>query len=190
MGDARHDQAAPALLALYWVMIQGQPAGMWLQQVGIAAMGGGVMAGPWIVGRVGHHPGAHRVELDVTHAGQQVIVIADQAGLVTAFPQGAGAKVTVIDVAHIAPPQALHQNTCCPAALRGKQQVHVVGHQYPGMQPALVLQAQLTQVLQVAMVVGGVEEAGLAIIAPLHDVLGNAGQVDTGLAGHGDIRGG
>jgi hypothetical protein len=43
------------------------------------------------------------------------------------------------------------------------------------MQPALVLQAQLTQVLQVALVVGGVEEAGLAIIAPLHDVLGNAG---------------
>jgi hypothetical protein len=42
----------------------------------------------------------------------------------------------------------------------------------------------VTQVLQVACAVDPREEAGLAIIATLDDVLRNAGEVDTGLPGH------
>ena len=69
-----------------------------------------------------------------------------------------------------------------------QQQMHVVDHQHPRMQVAVLSQAQLTQLLQVALVVARVEEAGLAVIATLHDVLCNAGQVDTGLTWHGDIH--
>src|SRR5690606_18964885 len=105
------------------------------QRVGRAARVGGV-ARPRVIRRIGHHPGAHRVELDVPVAPQQVVVAVDQAGLVAAFPQGAGAAVAVVDVADVAPAEGLHEARQRRGLLRGQQQVHVVGHQHVRMHMA------------------------------------------------------
>ena len=43
---------------------------------------------------------------------------------------------------------------------------------------------ELSQVLQVAGSIDVGEEARLAIIPALHDMLGHAGEIDAGLAGH------
>ncbi len=60
----------------------------------------------------------------------------------------------------------------------------VVGHQDVGMQLATVRQAKLAEILQIALAINLAEEAGLAIVATLDGVLGNAGQIDSGLPCH------
>jgi len=52
---------------------------------------------------------------------------------------------------------------------------------------AVLALCDVTQVLQVAGAIDICEEAGLSIIAALHDVLRKAGEVDAGLAGHGRV---
>jgi len=59
------------------------------------------------------------------------------------------------------------------------------GHQHIGMHGDAELERQLPQVLQIARPVDVGEEARLPIIAPLHDVLGNTGKIQSGLAWHG-----
>lgn len=68
---------------------------------------------------------------------------------------------------------------------RRHQQVHVVGHQYIGVHVAVAGQCDFAQVLQVALVVDSAEEAGLAVVATLDDMLGDAGQIDPRLPCHG-----
>lgn len=57
------------------------------------------------------------------------------------------------------------------------------------MDCAALAQRQFAQVGAVAQVVGFGEEAGLAVVAPLDDVLRDAGEVQSGGAGHGGRRG-
>src|SRR4249919_1607555 len=53
--------------------------------------GMGAPAGPSVVARLGHHPCANRIQLDVAAAGQEISTGVDHAGLVTALPQRTGA---------------------------------------------------------------------------------------------------
>lgn len=149
--------------------------------------GVGCMAGPRVVGRIGAHARANRVELDIAVAAQQVGVAIDEGGFVAAFPERARAAVAIVDVANVTPPQRLHEAGDLATALRGHQQVHVVGHQYIGVNLAAVAQRDFPEVLQIAMPIGIGEEAGLAIVAALDNVLGNAGEVDARPACHGRL---
>jgi hypothetical protein len=63
--------------------------------------------------------------------------------------------------------------------LRRQEQMHVVGHEYVGMQAALRLGQCLAQPMQVAAIVILMEEARLAIMSPLHDVQWLVVQVNT-----------
>lgn len=42
----------------------------------------------------------------------------------------------------------------------------------------------IAQQIAVASAVRGIQEARLPVVAALHDVLGDAGQIETGLSGH------
>lgn len=73
-------------------------------------LGEGVVpvAGPRIVCRRIDHSGSYRIEFDVAVANEQVILRIDGAGLVAAFPEGAGAAVGVVNVLHVVPAHILH----------------------------------------------------------------------------------
>src|SRR5690606_416036 len=110
------------------------------------------------------------------------------AGLVAAFPKRARAQVAVVDVANVAPAERLHQPRQGAWLPWGQQQVHVVGHQHVGVHGAVQLQREVPQVIQVAMPVDVGEEAGLAVVAALDDVLGETGEIEAWTTGHGRER--
>lgn len=163
----------------------GGIARMWLyQEVGLAESVA-AMTGPREVRWIGDHAGADRVEFDVAVAAQQIGFILHRARFVAAFPQRAGPSIVIVDVAHVAATERLHQRRRRARVLAGQQQMHMVGHQHIGMHGDAELERQLPQVLQIARPVDVGEEARLPIIAPLHDVLGNTGKIQSGLAWHG-----
>ena len=59
-----------------------------------------------------------------------------------------------------------------------------IGHQHVGVQGAPRLPERFSQPMQVALAIFFREEAGLAIVATLHDVQGDVIEVDAGAAGH------
>jgi len=61
----------------------------------------------------------------------------------------------------------------------------MIGHQHVGVEAAAVVHGSLVQVLQVAQVVGLLEEAGRSIVAALDHMLSNARQVKTLHSWHG-----
>lgn len=93
--------------------------------------------------------------------------------------------VAVFDIAHVAPAQRLHHRRDLAGRRRCQQQVHVVGHQHVGVDGAAEAPGDVPQLVQIAHVVDGMEEARPAVVASLEDMLGKVGQVDAGLAGHG-----
>ena len=65
---------------------------------------------------------------------------------------------------------------------------HVVRHQYISVDPTTVCQRRLTELTQVTPIVLLTQKTRLAVIAPLDDVLGNPGQVQTSLTWHDGLR--
>jgi hypothetical protein len=64
----------------------------------------------------------------------------------------------------------------------------VVGHEHVGVDGDLMPRRALAQLREVTVVVGMREEARLAIIPTLDDVLGDAGEVGAGLTRHRERR--
>ena len=157
------------------------------QRVGIAKRQG-VVAGPAIVAWIGHHRSAQRIEFDIALAAHQIVAIVDKARFVAALPQRACAVVGGIDVADIAPSKRLHGPRHCTRAWWRQKQVDVVGHQNVGMYRTPFATGHISKFTAVAEVVLVCEEARLAVIAPLYDMLRDAGKVDSEWAGHGGGR--
>ena len=157
----------------------------WHASHSLKAEGQCVVAGPAVVARMGDHCGAQWIEFDVAVAVHEVVAIADQARLVAAFPQRAAAVVRVVDVADIPPSERLQGARHGIGLLRREQQVDMVGHQYVGVHRAALAQCDLAQGRAIAEVVRLREEAGLAVIAALDDMLRDAGKVDASWARHG-----
>lgn len=67
------------------------------------------VARPAILRGIIRHVCAYRVQFDVAHAGQQVILGLYHARFESAFPQATGAVVAAVDVLHIASADGLHQ---------------------------------------------------------------------------------
>jgi hypothetical protein len=67
---------------------------------------------------------------------------------------------------------------------RRQQQVHMVAHQYVCVQLASEAQQHVTKTLRVALAIRIVEKARQSIVASLHHVLGNSGQIEAGEACH------
>jgi len=119
---------------------------------------------------------------------EQMRVAGDQAGLETPFPQCAGAVVRPIHMAHVAPAERLHHATYATEVRRRHQQVDMVGHQHVGMDRATFALCDFVEIAQVTTIVVRREEARLAVVAALDDVLCDAGKIESGWAGHADIQ--
>src|SRR5690606_31279144 len=117
-------------------------------------------------------------------AAQHVVLAVDKASLVSALPQAPGAAMPRIEQADIVRAEPLHQTANGASVGRCHEEVDMVVHQDVGVQAAKRRGQRLPQKLQVAQSIAIVEEAGEAVVAPLHDVLRDAGKVDTGEAGH------
>ena len=139
---------------------------------------------PAIAGWVLNHDGADRVELDITGTGEQVAFRVDERRFVSPFPQGAGAPVAVVDVAHVTTAGGLHQARNALDVARRDQQMHVVGHEDVSMDGTAVTTARLEErVVQIRVVVVR-EEDGSAVVATLDEVQRHVGQYQTGQSGH------
>lgn len=130
------------------------------------------------------HAGAHGVEVDVAHAAQQVVRVVDQARLVAAFPQRAGAPVARVELRGVLAAKPLHHAAGRAGCGRRHQQVDVVVHQHIGVEPAIVGEQRLAQQMAVAGAVGIVQETGQAVVAALHDVSRDTGKIESPLACH------
>ncbi|WP_261985589.1 hypothetical protein [Burkholderia cepacia] len=81
-------------------------------------------------------------------------------------------------------PKLLHQ-------LRGhagiewcQREVNVIVHEHVGVKKATRVQQRIAEQMQITLPVGVIEKAGEAIVTPLHDVLRNAGQIESRKSGH------
>ena len=128
-------QAAPEGGAPRGVGIQRKPGGMGRQQRAGTLPQMRSAAGPAVRQGIIGDPGADRVEFDVALAGQHVTLVADQTGLVTAFPKRAGATVAGVEKADVLAPEFLHHPAQVTRSVRRCEQVDVVVHQHVGVQP-------------------------------------------------------
>src|SRR5690606_5032585 len=92
--------------------------------------------------------------------------------------------VRSVEVTNITPPQALHHGGYRAMFIRRCQQVNVVRHENPGMNPDVVPFCCLFEPLAVDCEIRFTNKANLPIIASLNDVLGNPGRANTQSAGH------
>jgi hypothetical protein len=136
-----------------------------------------------------YHASAHGIELDIAIAAKHVSLAVDQTGLETTLPQCSRATVARIEAPNIAPSQRLHHPRY-RARLAGRdQQVHVIGHQYVGMQSALEATRGSIEFVSIEQIVVFRRKARLTIVATLYDVLSNTRQINSRLARHGACPG-
>ena len=130
------------------------------------------------------HAGAHRIQLDVAHAGEQVRLAVHEARSEASLEKGAGPVPTQVDQPRELAPDALHQFRELAAKMAGGEQVHVVRHQDVRMEVARATVQRLPHEPQEDVAVRIVAKEIGAVVAADHEVLGNAGDVDSGEAGH------
>jgi hypothetical protein len=70
-----------------------------------------VIAAPAIFGRIIGHAGAHRIELNVPVAGEEIPLTLYQAGMIPTLPQRSAPMVRLVDIPDIAPVKGLHDST-------------------------------------------------------------------------------
>lgn len=104
-----------------------------------------------------------------------------------AVPEGASPLVGTVDVLRIAPPQRHYQLGHRSRLARRQQQVHMIGHEHIGMQRTASFTQRLAKPVEIGFVIVFAEEAGLAIMAALHDVQRHTIQMNTCSTGHAQI---
>lgn len=60
----------------------------------------------------------------------------------------------------------------------------MIVHEHVGVKKATRVQQRIAEQMQITLPVGVIEKAGEAIVTPLHDVLRNAGQIESRKSGH------
>ena len=143
------------------------------------------VAGPFEVGGLVHHARPHRVQVNVDHASQKIALTLNEVAAVTALPQGAGALMAQVEVAHISAAHRLHHLRQALIGFGGEQQMEVVVHDHVGMDGHLESLRMLLPQGQETLTVGVITHDGLAVIAALDDVVRVSGNGEAGLAGHG-----
>ena len=93
--------------------------------------------------------------------------------------------VGAVDILHVALTQVFHQQRGAIGLFRREQQVHVIGHKHIGMHSAAKALGNFSQEVQIEAVVFVAEKANGAVIPSLDDMPGDAGEAETGSAGHG-----
>ena len=95
--------------------------------------------------------------------------------------------MAIIHIADVASAQRLHHVRDLTRAARRHEQMHMIGRQYISVDGAAFAQRDLAQVVAVALVVCGNEEAGLPVVAALDDMLRYVRQIEARAARHDGI---
>lgn len=135
--------------------------------------------------RLGHHPGAHRVQLDVAAARQEIGPGVHKACLVPPLPERPRAAVTSIEQPGVVAGEGMHQPRDRARLVRRQQRVDVIAHQDVGVQTATEARHPIPQTLQIPLPILVIEKTRQPIVASLHDVLRDIGQVETREPCHG-----
>ena len=131
------------------------------------------VACPAILGGVMDNSGPDRVHLDVAVASEDIAGFLNQAGAEAAFPEGAGTLVCPVDVLHLTLTQDFHQQGSTFLPFGRNKQIHMIGHEAPGLQAAMMLFGLLRKNIQVTGVIALVEKTGSSVVASLDDVPGD-----------------
>lgn len=142
------------------------------------------MAGPPVLPGGRHDARANGIELDVSIAGKGVVFAVHQGRLEPPLPERAGTPVAGVEAADIPAPDGLHHPRYPAWFVRGREQMHMIGHQYISVQSAAVSKRGFAQFLPISKIVGCVRKTSLPVIAALDDMLRNSGQIQAGQAGH------
>jgi hypothetical protein len=127
-------------------------------------------ARPRIIVRCRNHSGSHRIELDIAAACEQVPVRIDNHRLESTLPQRPAPSVSLVDPTHITSTESLHHAARPVDIARRDEKVHVIGHEYVGMDVAPASAAGRVQRVPVFHVVFRREEDGLPIVSSLDDM--------------------
>lgn len=139
-------------------------------------------ARPAIIARPRHHAGAHRIELDVTLAGQQVVLGLHRRRAEAALPQRTAAPVCAVDILRMLLPDLLHQRGAALLVLWRQQQMHMVGHQAESMDRAAGALGRHMQYIEIAAIILVGEEDRLPVVAALDHMQRDIGQCEAGVA--------
>ena len=85
-----------------------------------------------------------------------------------------------MNIAHITPPQSLHERRDRTALRAGQEEVHMVCHEDRGMKTAVVFLRGFVQDVEMKMVIIQREKAGGTVIPPLDETLGYIRDIDSG----------
>jgi hypothetical protein len=113
-----------------------------------------------------------------------MVFTVDEAGFVATFPQGSGTLMAGDELAGVAAAGFLHQPCDGSCSRWSHEEVGMVVHSDLGVQQAAGVLQCLAEDAQPAVAVAFLQEARLAIVATLDNVLRNAGQVEAWLSGH------
>ena len=152
-------------------MVADQPVGH--------ALGMAMPTGPAVLGRMRYHPGPHRVQFDISAAGQQILLAIHGRRLEAAFPQGAAAPIGVVEMPHIAPADRLHPLAEAVRRRGRGQDVDVVGHQHIGMNGAAGFLRRIAQAVEIKAVIRVGRKCDAPIIAALNQVVRQVRDVET-----------
>ncbi len=142
----------------------------------VRAVGVAGMVGPPVLPMGRHDARANGTEFDVSIAGKRVAFAIHQVRLESSLPQRAGTPIAGVEAADISARDGLHHHGLhhprdTGRFARGRQQMHMIGHRYMGVQRAVLSKRSFVQRLPVAKIVGGVCKTCLTIVAALDDML-------------------
>ena len=126
------------------------------------SLGVNAVARPAIFDRM-FHTRAHRVELNVALAGQQVGVRLGRAGAKAPFPEAATAPISAIHILRGTLTECLHN--FAKSGTPRHQQMNMIAHQDVRMTAATGISGMLRQSVEIEKVILVREKAGLPAIA-------------------------
>ena len=110
-------------------------------------------AGPRVVCGMRYHAGPDRVEFNVTIIGQAIARFIHQRRPEPAFPQGTASTVGAVDGADRIPVQISYHHRHALRVPWCKEKMYMIGHQYIGMEFAIVLATGCSQQIQIESIV-------------------------------------
>ena len=119
----------------------------------------------------GRKPRTYGVQLDVSHAGQEIRVRIDDRRPVSPLPKRAGSLISGIEAHGVIAYRLLHHPRHSTAVDRCCKDVHMIRHQDERVNRYAVSFSRYAQERQVRIPVLVVEKRWLAIVASLHEVL-------------------
>jgi hypothetical protein len=175
----------PAALGL--VSSQREIARVAVEPTGVVRPEAIAAARPGVVLRFRHDSCSDRIELDVTAAGQEVLVPRDEARLVATFPQGSAPAFEAVVLTCLPPAKTLHELAEAGGFAGREQQVDVVRHQAESVDGDPVLVLVFKQGVEIALVILPLREDHIPVMTSLNDVVRIVRQDDPCHSRHGAL---